>query len=563
MFILKTDGVRLWGALKNFSGEPQHLMPRYDLVACRSSLQWYRVPDRPVVLIPEGRKGRLLDRINVLDMGTLNKVSSAPEPLEWLKALKERYATVFAAGLGTCRTHVVRNFPFKHPLPWKQQPRGRMSGPTEEQKVLQEVLKLVELGAVREVDREPYIIPVFGVPKKSGATRLVLDFRKFNSCIQHQPFLPVNRELSLAALHPFKIGSALDLSNAYLQVRLHPRLWRAVGITVLGRFFEYMRLPFGYNNSPHEFLRALWPTVRRIQQNIRSQVLFYMDDILLLSPNEDQHRRDLEVLLAALERDGWKVNWEKCQFCRTRFEYLGVALTSSGLEPTATVLTQFQQAPMPTTQLGWRRVRGWLAHSARFIWHGHHVMAALQAVQLHPSPERWRRFLTQLSRSFIRCAIPGTHTPGSFTVVTDASKSGWGAILLLGKRIVRCAHGLWSLSFRHHVSNELELEALCRALRVFRPWTFGAPIRAIMDNQAAVSFSNPAHLSDFLKRRLEQLSWYSPTISFCPGPFNYLADFLSRQGAWVSDCPHESTMNEHACGPVQCGPTNISQTQWK
>ena len=81
-FILKTDGVRLWGALKNFSGEPQHLMPRYDLVACRSSLQWYRVPDRPVVLIPEGRKGRLLDRINVLDMGTLNKVSSSTEPLE-------------------------------------------------------------------------------------------------------------------------------------------------------------------------------------------------------------------------------------------------------------------------------------------------------------------------------------------------------------------------------------------------------------------------------------------------------------------------------------------------
>ena len=264
-FILKTDGVRLWGALKNFSGEPQHLMPRYDLVACRSSLQWYRVPDRPVVLIPEGRKGRLLDRINVLDMGTLNKVSSLTELLEWLKALKERYATVFAAGLGTCRTHVVRSFPFKHPLPWKQQPRGRMSGPAEEQKVLQEVLKLVELGAVREVDREPYIIPVFGVPKKSGATRLVLDFRKFNSCIQHQPFLPVNRELSLAALRPFKIGSALDLSNAYLQVRLHPRLWRAVGITVLGHFFEYMRLPFGYNNSPHEFLRALWPTVRRIQ----------------------------------------------------------------------------------------------------------------------------------------------------------------------------------------------------------------------------------------------------------------------------------------------------------
>ena len=100
--------------------------------------------------------------------------------------------------------------------------------------------------------------------------------------------------------------------------------------------------------------------------------------------------------------------------------------------------------------------------------------------------------------------------------------------MLVGRRIICCAHGLWSAGFQHHVSNVLELEALCKALGTFRPWIFGAPIHAVMDNQAAVSFNNPSNLSDFLKRRLDLLSWYSPHISFCPGPFNYLADFLSR-----------------------------------
>ena len=107
---------------------------------------------------------------------------------------------------------------------------------------------------------------------------------------------------------------------------------------------------------------------------------------------------------------------------------------------------------MPTTRLGWRQVRGWLAHSARFIWQGHRVLAMLQDIQAHPSLEQWRRFLSLLRCSFIRCAVPTAPSPDSFIVLTDASKLGWGAVLLVGRRIVRCAHGLWFASFRHHVS---------------------------------------------------------------------------------------------------------------
>ena len=91
-------------------------------------------------------------------------------------------------------------------------------------------------------------------------------------------------------------------------------------------------------------------------------------------------------------------------------------------------------------------------------------------------------------------------------MITDASKLGWGVVLLSGRRIVCCAHGLWLAGFQHHVSNVLELEALCRALRTFGPWIFGAPIHAIMDNQAAMNSTNPANLSDFLKSLLDHLS---------------------------------------------------------
>ena len=67
-----------------------------------------------------------------------------------------------------------------------------------------------------------------------------------------------------------------------------------------------------------------------------------MDDILLLSQSTSQHGWDLEILLEELGRDGWRVNWTKCHFCRDRFDYLGVTLTSAGLEPTDSVMTQFE-----------------------------------------------------------------------------------------------------------------------------------------------------------------------------------------------------------------------------
>ena len=102
---------------------------------------------------------------------------------------------------------------------------------------MQELLKLVQLGAVRETTQEPYVLPAFGIPKKMGIVRLVLDFRKFNSCVQHHPFLPLKREFSLSGIHPYIIGSVLELANAYLKVPLQPSLWQYMGVSASGRFF--------------------------------------------------------------------------------------------------------------------------------------------------------------------------------------------------------------------------------------------------------------------------------------------------------------------------------------
>ena len=82
------------------------------------------------------------------------------------------------------------------------------------------------------------------------------------------------------------------------------------------------------------------------------------------------------------------------------------------------------------------------------------------------------------------------------------------------------------------MSNALELVALCKALHTFQPWIFGGAVTAVVDNQALLAFNNPSSLSSFVKRRLDELLFFAPSLQFCSGPFHFWPDFLSRQGGW-------------------------------
>ena len=57
-------------------------------------------------------------------------------------------------------------------------------GPVKDRAILQELLKLVKLGAARETTKEPYIIPVFGVPKKNGTVRLEQSSPTYLTCVR-------------------------------------------------------------------------------------------------------------------------------------------------------------------------------------------------------------------------------------------------------------------------------------------------------------------------------------------------------------------------------------------
>ena len=85
-------------------------MPRYDLLACRTSVQWFRVPDKGVLLILVGHKGSGV--CQVIRESCAEAGMATMQQFAWLGSLRSRYAAVFEASLGTCCTYMVRSFPF-------------------------------------------------------------------------------------------------------------------------------------------------------------------------------------------------------------------------------------------------------------------------------------------------------------------------------------------------------------------------------------------------------------------------------------------------------------------
>ena len=90
-------------------------------------------------MIPDKRKGIHFSMVG--EKG--ERFNKETKEKTWLQRLKKKHEELFFPRLGMCKNYLVRSIPFMHTLPWKQQPPNRLSESIGEEKVLQEVEKVV------------------------------------------------------------------------------------------------------------------------------------------------------------------------------------------------------------------------------------------------------------------------------------------------------------------------------------------------------------------------------------------------------------------------------------
>ena len=108
VFLWKTNGRNIWGALKNYSAKPQQILPWHALVLVNTGAGFFKVLDNPIMGILDKRHGKEF----------LRKIEGDTRE-GWLNRMKSKYQSLFADSLGTCKTYVVKSILFKHEFPWK------------------------------------------------------------------------------------------------------------------------------------------------------------------------------------------------------------------------------------------------------------------------------------------------------------------------------------------------------------------------------------------------------------------------------------------------------------
>ncbi|KAK9675083.1 Reverse transcriptase (RNA-dependent DNA polymerase), partial [Popillia japonica] len=208
------------------------------------------------------------------------------------------------------------------------------------------------------------IFPVLLVKKKNGESRLVIDYRKLNSQTERINFPLPNLDEHLETLCGTNIFITLDLAHGYLQLPLDKESRQKTAFITPEETGEFTRAMFGLMNAPFYFSKLMQCVLGPLRNDI---VLFYLDDMLIPASNWDQLMMRLKQVLQRLRDAKLTIKLSKCEFGKTKIEYLGFKISGEGIEPADLKINAIRHFPRPRNEHEIRRFIGMASFFRRFV----------------------------------------------------------------------------------------------------------------------------------------------------------------------------------------------------
>ena len=158
------------------------------------------------------------------------------------------------------------------------------------------------------------------------------------------------------------VFSKIDLSEAYLQLKLHEDSRDLTTFVTNDGLFRYKRCPFGLASCPGAFQTVMTKILAGIPG-----VCCYLDDILIAGPSSEIHDERLKEVKERLENAGICFNETKCVFRVPRISYLGHEVSKEGIKPSSEKMSALLKAPAPTSNQELKTVLGAFGYYSKFI----------------------------------------------------------------------------------------------------------------------------------------------------------------------------------------------------
>ena len=173
----------------------------------------------------------------------------------------------------------------------------------------------------------PCNTPILPVKKPDVSYRFVQDLRAVNEAVVPiHPIVPNPYTLLSQVPGNAEYFSVFDLKDAFFCIPLHSKSpkpfafeWRGLGTREVIQLC-WTRLPQGFRDSPRIFGTSLG---RELRELTNSNLIQYVDDLLISSPDFTSSQMDTIKTLNFLYEKGYWVTPKKAQISLTQVKYLG------------------------------------------------------------------------------------------------------------------------------------------------------------------------------------------------------------------------------------------------
>ena len=217
--------------------------------------------------------------------------------------------------------HTPRNMP---PINLKT----RIFSPPIAAELEKQVQKWLKEGVI-ETSNSPYNFPVIAVMKKDNSRRFVVDASRLNRFSRKISAPLANIKEILSNLYDSSIYSTLDLSQAFHAISIRKQDREKLAFSANEKHYQFKRLCFGVCNAPIVYQKLMCIALKDFN---KSQVVVFMDDILIHHKDPFTHFQVVKKVLQKLREANLRISPAKCELFREEVLYLGHVISKKGVK---------------------------------------------------------------------------------------------------------------------------------------------------------------------------------------------------------------------------------------
>nr|GFB01574.1 putative reverse transcriptase domain-containing protein [Tanacetum cinerariifolium] len=227
------------------------------------------------------------------------------------------------------------------------------------------------------------------------------------------------------------VYSKIDLRSGYHQLRVREEDIPKTAFRIRYGHYEFQDMPFGLTNAPAVFMDLM---NRVCKPYLDKFVIVFIDDILIYSKDEKEHKEHLKAILELLKKEELYAKIFKCEFWIPNVQFLGHVIDSQGIHVDPAKIES---------------VKDWAPPK---------------------SPTEIRQFLSLAGEDFI--------------VYCDASNKGLEAVLIQREKVISYSSRQLKIHEKNYTTHDLELGAVVFALKIWRHYLYGTKCTVFTDHKS-------------------------------------------------------------------------------